>query len=38
MFARVVATQLKPNTRQEFTQAFENQIVPTLRKQRGIYG
>jgi heme-degrading monooxygenase HmoA len=35
MFARIVAMQLKPNTRQEFTQTFENQIVPTLRKQEG---
>jgi heme-degrading monooxygenase HmoA len=35
MFARIVAMQLKPNTRQEFTQTFENQIVPTLRKQQG---
>jgi heme-degrading monooxygenase HmoA len=35
MFARIVAMQLKPNTRQEFTQTFENQIVPTLRKQHG---
>ena len=35
MFARIVAMQLKPNTRQEFTQAFESQIIPTLRKQQG---
>src|SRR5437899_11688118 len=35
MFARIVAMQLKPNARQEFTQAFENQIIPTLRKQQG---
>ncbi len=35
MFARIVAMQLKPNTRQEFTQLFENQVIPTLRKQQG---
>jgi quinol monooxygenase YgiN len=35
MFARIVAMQLKPNTRQEFTQAFESQIIPILRKQQG---
>ena len=35
MFARIVAMQLKPNTRQEFTQVFESQIIPTLRKQQG---
>ena len=35
MFARIVAMQLKPNARQEFTQTFESQIVPTLRKQQG---
>lgn len=35
MFARIVAMQLKPNARQEFTQTFESQIIPTLRKQQG---
>ena len=35
MFARIVAMQLKPNARQEFTKEFENQIIPTLRKQQG---
>src|SRR5437588_12962975 len=35
MFARVVAMQLKPNTRQEFTQLFESQVILTLRKQQG---
>jgi quinol monooxygenase YgiN len=35
MFARIVAMQLKPNTRHEFTKEFENQIIPTLRKQQG---
>ena len=35
MFARIVAMQLKPNTRQEFTQVFESQIIPSLRKQQG---
>jgi heme-degrading monooxygenase HmoA len=35
MFVRIVAMQLKPNTGQEFTQVFESQIIPTLRKQPG---
>jgi heme-degrading monooxygenase HmoA len=35
MFARIVAMQVKPNTRQEFTKMFENQIIPALRKQHG---
>ena len=35
MFARIVAMQLKPNTRQEFTQLLEGQIIPALRKQQG---
>ena len=38
MFAHIVAMQLKPKTRQEFTQTFENQIVPILRKQQGFTG
>jgi len=35
MFARIVSMQLKPNTRHEFTRTFENEIIPTLRKQQG---
>ena len=35
MFARHVSMHLKPNTRAEFTQAIENEILPLLRKQHG---
>ena len=35
MFARHVSMQLKPNTRAEFTQTIENEILPVLRKQHG---
>ena len=35
MFARYVSMHLKPNTRAEFTQAIENEILPVLRKQHG---
>lgn len=35
MFARHVSMQLKPNTRAEFTQTIENEILPLLRKQHG---
>jgi heme-degrading monooxygenase HmoA len=35
MFARIVSMQVKPNTHQEFTRTFENEIIPTLRKQQG---
>ena len=35
MFARSVSMQLKPNTRAEFTQLLENNVIPTLRKQKG---
>lgn len=35
MFARHVSIQLKPNTRAEFTQTIENEILPVLRKQHG---
>jgi len=35
MFARHVSMHLKPNTRAEFTQTIENNILPLLRKQRG---
>jgi heme-degrading monooxygenase HmoA len=35
MFARNVSIRLKPNTLKDFTQAFEKEIVPMLRKQAG---
>jgi heme-degrading monooxygenase HmoA len=35
MYARNVAISLKPNTAKEFTQTFENDILPLLRKQNG---
>jgi len=36
MFARNVALKLKPNTTvPEFTQLFENEILPVLRNQKG---
>ena len=35
MFGRIVSMRLKPNTQAEFTQTFEREIVPTLRKQQG---
>jgi len=35
MFARHVTMQLKPNTRAEFTQTIENEILPLLKKQHG---
>ena len=35
MFARHVSMQLKPNTRAEFAQTIENEILPLLRKQHG---
>ena len=35
MFARVVSLQLKPNTHRQFSELFDKEIVPTLRKQRG---
>lgn len=35
MFARNVSIRLKPNTFKDFTQTFENEIVPMLRKQAG---
>jgi heme-degrading monooxygenase HmoA len=35
MFARHVSMHLKPNTRAEFTQTVENEILPLLRKQHG---
>ena len=35
MYARKVSMQLKPNTNTEFTEMFEKEIVPMLRKQKG---
>ena len=35
MFARNVSVRLKPNTLAEFTKIFENEILPTLKKQPG---
>jgi len=35
MFARHVSIHLKPNTRAEFTQTIENEILPLLKKQHG---
>lgn len=35
MFARNVSLRLKPNTLQQFTVAFEREVLPILRKQGG---
>jgi len=35
MFTRMVSMQLKPNTQREFTEKFEKEIIPTLKKQPG---
>ena len=35
MYARNVSMNLKPNTSREFTQTFEKDILPILRKQNG---
>jgi len=35
MFTRMVSMQLKPNTHREFTEKFEKEIIPTLKKQQG---
>lgn len=35
MFARIVSMRLRANTQNELTQNFENQVIPTLRKQQG---
>ena len=35
MFARHVSMHLKPNTRAEFAQTIEKEIIPLLRKQHG---
>jgi heme-degrading monooxygenase HmoA len=35
MFARNVSMRLKPHAAAEFTRAFEDEVIPLLRKQRG---
>ena len=35
MYARNVSLNLKPNTAREFTQTFEKDVLPMLRKQNG---
>lgn len=35
MFTRMVSMQLKPNTNREFTEKFEKEIIPTLKRQQG---
>jgi len=35
MFARIVSLRLKPNTHKQFSEKFEKEVVPTLRKQKG---
>ncbi|MEP7228419.1 MAG: hypothetical protein ABI785_13720 [Gemmatimonadales bacterium] len=35
MYARNVSMNLKPNTAREFTQTFEKDILPIMRKQNG---
>ncbi|SRR6266852_3124541 len=35
MFARNVSIRLKPNTLPDFTQTFEQEVIPMLRKQAG---
>ena len=35
MFARKLSVQLRPNKLAEFTQTFESEIIPLLRKQPG---
>jgi quinol monooxygenase YgiN len=35
MFARTVSMQVKPNSLKQFTETLENEIIPTLRKQKG---
>jgi len=35
MFARNVSMRLKPHTVAEFTRAFEDEVIPLLRKQKG---
>ena len=38
MYARNVSISLKPNTAPEFTQTFEKDILPMLRKQKWLQG
>ena len=38
MFARNVSIRLKPNSSVALTQQIENEIIPTLRKQKGFEG
>jgi len=38
MYARRVSLLLKPNSRAEFTQKLETDIIPMLRKQKGFSG
>jgi hypothetical protein len=35
MYARKVTFRLSPNTQPDYTHAFENQVLPLLRKQKG---
>jgi quinol monooxygenase YgiN len=35
MFARIVSLQLKPNSHTAFSELFDKEILPTLRKQPG---
>jgi len=35
MFARNISIHLKPNTLADFSQTFEKQVLPLLRKQKG---
>jgi heme-degrading monooxygenase HmoA len=35
MYARQISTDLKPNSKAEFTQKMEAEIIPLLRKQKG---
>ena len=35
MFTRIVSMQVKPSVRSQFIEVFENQVIPTLRKQQG---
>jgi hypothetical protein len=35
MYARQVSVELKPDSRIEFTQMLESEILPLLRKQKG---
>jgi quinol monooxygenase YgiN len=35
MFARIVSLQVKPNASGHFARAFENEVIPALRRQPG---